>query len=120
MSVLILGGDSINPIKNLLLGFGVENIVHWDARNYKNGSKKQKKIPSKVDMVLMLTNFLNHNAMKYYKNEAKAKGLPIVYSTRNLHCVQDEFAKAMESYSPSSPICQACQQYTQCSKGAKQ
>jgi len=117
MSILILGGDTISPITKLLLELGVEEVTHWDARNYKNGTKKQKKIPSKIDMVLMLTNFLNHNAMKHYKNEAKSKGLPIVYSTRNLHCVKDEFTKAMNTYSPNSPICQACNQYNHCFKG---
>jgi hypothetical protein len=116
MSVLILGGDNINPIKEVLLGLGVNNITHWDARNFKNGSKKQKRIPSKVDMVVMLTNFLNHNAMKHYKNEAKSKELPVVYTTRNVHCVKDDFIKRLNSLSPESPICQHCSQYNNCFK----
>lgn len=77
MSLLILGGDKINPIINLLTNSGVDEIVHWTARNQKNSCKKAKKIPEKIEMVLMLTNFLNHNAMLHYRAEAKTKGLPI-------------------------------------------
>lgn len=83
MSVLVLGGDKIDSIRAVLHQFGVDSIIHWTARNQKNGCKKDKPIPIGVEIVLMLTNFLNHNAMKYYRAEAKSKGLSIVYSTRN-------------------------------------
>ena len=69
MSVLILGGDRIDPIRKILMELGVSDIIHWTARNQKNGRKKDKVIPLKVNMVLMLTNFLNHNAMKHYRSE---------------------------------------------------
>jgi hypothetical protein len=40
MSLLILGGDRINPILNLLEELGVTDVIHWTARNQKNGRKK--------------------------------------------------------------------------------
>ncbi len=119
MSVLILRGDNISPIKNLLLNLGAKVIDPWDDRNYKNGSKKHRKIPSKTDIILVLTNFLNHNAMKHYKKEAKRKELPLIYSTRNLHFVKDAFTKVIDNYSSTSPICHAYHQFNQCSKGKK-
>lgn len=116
MSLLILGGDKIDPIINLLTNLGVDDIVHWTARNQKNGRKKAKKIPLKVEMVLMLTNFLNHNAMLHYRAEAKTKGLPIVYSTRHLDCVKSEFIKVVEGLNSDSKICRACSDYQKCYK----
>lgn len=116
MSLLILGGDKINPIINLLTNLGVDDIVHWTARNQKKGRKKAKKIPLKVEMVLMLTNFLNHNAMLHYRAEAKTKGLPIMYSTRNVDCVKSEFIKAIENLNSNSKICKACNEYQNCYK----
>jgi hypothetical protein len=116
MSLLILGGDKITPIVKMLQDLGVEDIVHWTARNQKNGSKKQKKIPQKTDMVLMLTNFLNHNAMLHYRDEAKSRDLPIVYSTRNVECVKSEFIKTVANLNSDSIICKSCEKYTSCYK----
>jgi len=116
MSLLILGGDKINPILNMLQELGVSDIIHWTARNQKNGRKKAKKIPTKVDMVLMLTNFLNHNAMLHYRAEAKSKDLPIVYSTRNVDCVKSEFMKMIATLDSDSAICKACKEYQKCYK----
>jgi len=116
MSLLILGGDKINPIINVLQELGVSDIIHWTARNQKNGRKKAKKIPEKIDMVLMLTNFLNHNAMLHYRSEAKTKGLPIIYSTRNVDCVKSEFIKMLATLDSDSKICKACNEYSKCYK----
>ncbi|MFK5975035.1 MAG: DUF2325 domain-containing protein [Sulfurovum sp.] len=117
MSLLILGGDNINPILKTLQSLGVNDILHWTARNQKNSRKKAKKIPQKIDMVLMLTNFLNHNAMLYYRAEAKAKKLPIIYSTRNIDCVKSEFIKMVETLDKDSDICQSCEEFKDCYKG---
>lgn len=114
MSLLILGGDKIKPIREVLADLGVDNIIHWTARNQKRGRKKDKVIPISVDMVLMLTNFLNHNSMKHYRAEAKAKGLPVVYATRNTGCVKSEFLKVLNKLDSDSEICKLCTQYNDC------
>ena len=116
MSVLILGGDKIDPIRKILMELGVSDIIHWTARNQKSGRKKDKVIPTKVKMVLMLTNFLNHNAMKHYRSEAKAKDLPIVYATRNAECVRSEFIKVVSELDQNSDICKQCEHYITCYK----
>ena len=114
MSLLILGGDKINPILNVLEEFGIKDVVHWTARNQKNGRKKAKKIPNKIDMVLMLTNFLNHNAMLHYRAEAKSKDLPIVYSTRNVDCVKSAFVQMFATLDENSKTCNSCDEYRNC------
>lgn len=95
MCVLILGGDRIKPIIKTLDNLGVDKILHWTGRKQKNGRKKAKKIPTKVDMLIILTNFLNHNAMLHYKAEAKVRGLKIIYSSRHINSVKNEFEKAL-------------------------
>lgn len=119
MSVLILGGDKIEPIRKTLIDLGVDDIVHWTARNQKNGRKKDKHIPSKVNIVLMLTNFLNHNAMKHYKHEAKAKDLPVVYATRNVECVREAFIKTLSTLDNDTEICKQCASFMTCYKENK-
>ena len=65
-------------------------------------------------MVVMLTNFLNHNAMKHYRGEAKTKGLPLVYGTRNVECIKSEFIKVVSTLDKDSEICKQCENYIAC------
>ncbi len=114
MSILILGGDNIDPIRKVLMSLGVDNIVHWTARSQKRGRQKSRPLPPKVSMVVMLTNFLNHNAMKYYKAQAKKRGLPVVYAERHIECIKSEFIKTVNNLDKDSEICKQCQNYLQC------
>lgn len=114
MSILIIGGDRIDPIRRMLVEMGVKNIIHWTARNQKRGRKRDKPIPSKVNLVVMLTNFLNHNSMKHYRSEAKSKGLPVVYGSRNIDCIKTEFIKVLGNLDEDSEICKSCAKYIDC------
>lgn len=90
MSVLIIGGDNISPIKSILSNLGVVDINHWSARN--KHSVNKKKLPN-VDCLVMLTNFLNHNTMYKFKNEAKRRNIPFICATRNENSISSEFCK---------------------------
>ncbi|MGB5868509.1 MAG: DUF2325 domain-containing protein [Arcobacteraceae bacterium] len=93
MSVLIIGGDNVNKISDVLKTLGVTKIKHWDAR--KKASACRKVIPSDTNCVVMLTSFLNHNAMKHFKIEAKKRNLPVVCSKQSVNCIYDEYVKIM-------------------------
>ena len=68
MSILIIGGDKISTIQGILAKFGIYSITHWDTR--KKSSACRKDIPKNTDFVLMLTDFINHNAMYKYKKRS--------------------------------------------------
>lgn len=91
MSVLIIGGDKINTIKGILDQLGNFSITHWDTR--KKSSACRKDIPQDTDLVLMITDFINHNAMYKYKNEAKKKNISLVCSKRSASSVYCELCK---------------------------
>lgn len=93
MSVLIIGGDQISQISEMLRKLGAQTINHWDAR--KKSSAPKKKVPQDTDCIVMLTSFLNHNTMLKYKNEAKKKNIPFICSKRSVTCVYDEYVKIM-------------------------
>ena len=106
MSVLVIGGDKIDAIRSILGIFGVSCVVHWDAR--KKASTCKKIIPIDIKCVVMLTSFLNHNAMKHFKSEAKKRDLPVVCSKHNSSCFYDEYKKVMGSE------CLDCDAYANC------
>jgi hypothetical protein len=80
MSVLILGGDKNISIEKNLKGLGVEEIQHWVGRK---NSETHKELPQNIDVLVMHTKFLNHNMMKKFKNIAKKRDLPVIYSHSN-------------------------------------
>ncbi|MCP4971427.1 MAG: DUF2325 domain-containing protein [Arcobacter sp.] len=91
MSVLIIGGDKIDTIKGILEQFGDFSITHWDTR--KKSSACRKDIPQNTDYILMLTDFINHNAMYKYRKEAKKKNIPLICTKRSASAVYCEVCK---------------------------
>ena len=75
MSVLVIGGDKITRLQSLLLSLGATKTHHWDSRNK---STTHKQLPQKTDMIIMLTDFLNHNAMHDFKRQAKKCEIPFI------------------------------------------
>ncbi len=93
MSILIIGGDRIEPIKAVLYELGATKIKHWDARRQSNDHKN---LPMKTDCVVMLTNFLRHNTMIHFKKEAKKRSIPLVCAKRSESSVYSEYTKIMK------------------------
>lgn len=100
MSILMIGGDNVTSITGMLEGYGVDEVVHWDGR--KKSSVTRKEIPERTDCIVMLTSYLNHNAMKYFKNLAKKRDIPLICAERNVTSVACEFCKRFGTH--------ACQQ----------
>jgi len=107
MSVLIIGGDKISQISNSLKSVGVTNITHWDAR--KKASACKKIIPHDTQCVIMLTSYLNHNAMKHFKSETKKRKLPLICTKHSTSCVYEEYVKTM-----GINTCEECYAYDGC------
>lgn len=107
MSVLLIGGDKVTNIKSALSTLGVTKIHHWDGR--KKSSACKKIIPFDTQCVVMLTSYLNHNAMKHFKSEAKKKDIPVVCAKSSVNCVYQEYIKIMGIES-----CEKCYAYEEC------
>jgi len=93
MSVLLIGGDKVSRITELLKSFGASHVVHWDSRK---NSTSHKKIPKNTDVVIMLTDFLKHNSMSYFKKSAKKQNIPLICTRRGSACIEDGFNKFLE------------------------
>ena len=91
MSILMIGGDKVGSIKNMLADYGVEEVIHWDGRN--KSSITRKEVPERTECIVMLTSYLNHNAMKYFKNLAKKRNIPLICTERSVTSVYCEFCK---------------------------
>jgi len=96
MSVLLIGGDKVSNITSLLKSLGVTKTTHWDSRK---NSTSHKSIPMDTDAVIMLTDFLKHNTMSYFKKSAKKQNIPLICSRRGVASVSMDFNKFLEGRS---------------------
>lgn len=94
MYILVIGGDEIAPIKTALKNLGCERITHWSGRKE---SINHRDLPQNIGCLVMLTNFLNHNTMRKFRNEAKKKAIPIICTKRSVTCLYCEFMKIFGS-----------------------
>ncbi|MGP1560472.1 MAG: DUF2325 domain-containing protein [Helicobacteraceae bacterium] len=90
MSILVVGGDQIVQITDLLKNYGATDIIHYTARTRESATKK---IPQDTDYVVMLTSFLSHSSMKFFKGQAKKRGIPIIAAQRNLPSLNEALGK---------------------------
>ncbi|MED1641664.1 DUF2325 domain-containing protein [Brevibacillus agri] len=87
-SILVIGGDRLGNIVDLLHGQGFKDIHHVTGRK---SSQSGVKIPAGIHMILVLTDFVNHNLAKTVKNQAKDRELPIVFCKRSCSAIAKAF-----------------------------
>lgn len=81
MSLLIIGADSLGNIRDNIKKIGFTDIMHLSGRN--KSVFRGFKIPVDIDMILILTDYIHHNAMKKVKKEAKDKSVDVIYARRS-------------------------------------
>lgn len=87
-SILVIGGDRLGNIIDLLQGQGFQEIHHITGRK---SSQTGVKIPTGVHMILVLTDFVNHNLAKTVKSQAKDRELPILFCKRSCSAISKAF-----------------------------
>ncbi|MGJ7923296.1 DUF2325 domain-containing protein [Neobacillus sp. LXY-4] len=78
--MLIIGGDHLGNITKNLEGQGFQEVFHINGRKTQS---IRNHIPSEIDIILVLTDFINHNLSKSIKRRAQEQGIPICFSKRS-------------------------------------
>lgn len=76
-SILIVGGDKIQGIKNVLSHFEVDDINHWSGRKVGDSNKV---IPQDTQLIVLITDWISHKLTKKIKENAAKRGVRIVYT----------------------------------------
>jgi hypothetical protein len=79
-SLLVVGADHLGNISDKLMKSGFEEIIHIDGRKV---NMVRKDIPENVDIVFVMTDFVNHNLAKVIKQKAKEREKPIFFVKRS-------------------------------------
>lgn len=86
MNAMVVGADRLGNIPKALSSLGIRIHRHVTGRH----STHQRSIPSLpqgTDLLILLTDFLNHNAMKCYRGQAQAQGIPVIACKRSASCL---------------------------------
>lgn len=79
-SLLVIGGNKLGSIPGNLKSIGFEEIMHLDGRKVQ---MVKREIPDNIDLILILTDFINHNLAKKIKDKACKKNVPICFARRS-------------------------------------
>lgn len=90
MTTLVIGGDRIDSIRRELAEHGLEDVEHWGGRK---PADTRRAIPSRCDLVIIVTEFLSHNMLYSATVRATRLGLPIIYSRRSAIELRDKLAR---------------------------
>jgi hypothetical protein len=81
MSLMIIGADNLGSIKENVKEIGFNEVRHLSGRS--KSAFRNFQIPIDTDMILVLTDYIHHSAMKLVKQEAKDKNIDIVFARRS-------------------------------------
>lgn len=97
-SLLIVGADKLGAIPDRLSELGFSDIMHISGRKVK---MVHREIPENIDLVLVLTDFINHNVSSKLKERAKEKAIPVCYAKRS-------WCSIYKALSACNEVCEQC------------
>ncbi|OPY62331.1 MAG: hypothetical protein A4E56_01422 [Pelotomaculum sp. PtaU1.Bin065] len=81
MSILVIGADHLGDIAVNLKNLGCHSLTHLKGR--KNINKRKLKIPEGTDLVLVMTDYVDHNIARCIRSTAKNLSVPVIFSKRS-------------------------------------
>lgn len=97
MSIMIVGGDSLGGISKELQALGADEIVHVDGRQA--GKNARLRIPERIGLVLVFTDYVNHNTAKLIKRLSKLHGISYLFAKRSWVSLEQQ---GVRRYFPAS------------------
>lgn len=86
MNVVIVGADRLGNIPKLLMGFGIRIRQHISGRASAH-QRVAAPLPDGTDLLILFTDFLNHNAMRSFRAQAQAQSIPVLACRRSASCL---------------------------------
>ncbi len=85
-SALIVGGDQIDGIKQVLANHGITEINHWSGRKVGDSNKV---IPQDTKFIVLITNWISHSITHKVKKNAMKRGIKVIYTPNGSAALQN-------------------------------
>jgi hypothetical protein len=79
MSILVVGGDSVDAITQRARAGGHGCVEHWSGLKTRHMSKS---IPKDTEAVVVVLDRVNHTLARKVRTEATRRGLPVFFQKR--------------------------------------
>jgi hypothetical protein len=95
-SVLIVGGDHIDGIKQVLVNYGAHHIHHWPGRKVGDSNKV---IPQDTKAIVLITNWISHAFTHKVKKHANKRGIKVIYTPNGAKALHGRLQQAGSDFS---------------------
>lgn len=92
MNCIVVGADRLGNIPQLLEKMGIRIARHISGRASAH-QRGDGPFPSNIDLLILFTDFLNHNAMRSYRRRAQAQGIRVLACRRSASCLFAEIRR---------------------------
>jgi hypothetical protein len=82
MRATVVGGDRLGNIPALLGRHGIFVLRHVSGRDATD-QRRVSRLPQGTDLLILFTDFLNHNATQGFRRAARAQTVPLIASRRS-------------------------------------
>jgi len=103
MNAMVVGADRLGNIPDALAELGIQIRRHVTGRASAHQRSVQS-LPRDTDLLILFTDFLNHNAMKCYRGQAQAQGIPVIACRRSASCL----VQSVRRFLGASGTCASC------------
>ncbi len=112
MTVMIIGGDHLGSIDKRLKEKGFDNLTHFTGRKQNSITEM---ISARVDLVLVLTDYVGTKLSKVVKDKAKKHNVPVIFARRSWSCIVMEMERVccLCCQKPCSITCNALKGITE-------
>ena len=94
LNAVVVGADRLGNIPDTLAALGVNIALHISGRHAAH-QRKLPGLPRGTQLLILLTDFLGHNAMRHFRELARAQAVPIVCCRRSTICVAESVQRCL-------------------------
>lgn len=94
MNAVVVGADRLGNIPQALATLGIQIERHVSGR----ASAHQRSVgalPRNTQLLILFTDFLSHNVMKSYRNQAESQGIRVVACRRSASCLVQSLRRGL-------------------------
>jgi hypothetical protein len=91
MQATVVGADRLGNIPQVLGSYGIEILRHISGRDASD--QRRTSLPRGTQLLILFTDFLNHNAMKGFRRAAEEQGVPVLACRRSASCLMEVLSR---------------------------
>lgn len=93
VSAVVVGADRLGNIPDVLRSYNISIMQHISGRDPAHQKKKSLQLPSGVQLLILLTDFLGHNVMKAFRTAAQRAGVRVLICRRSVCSMKQALAQ---------------------------